>query len=149
MKLILITAAVLAALTPGAAAAVPPETTVIGTAEIRIEQPASTFDFRVQATGDGRSGTGVIFLTHHDDREISWAVARVDCVRWHGRTVTVTGVVGDAENYAVARPGDRVSLSIRDGRPDLIGAAFQDEAHRCRGPVPNQPVDEGDFVITP
>ncbi|MFC7620023.1 hypothetical protein [Microlunatus sp. GCM10028923] len=58
MKLILITAAVLAASIPSVAAAVPPETAVIGTAGIRIEEPASTFDFRVQATGSAsRSGT--------------------------------------------------------------------------------------------
>lgn len=122
---------------------------MIGTAEVHTQNPVTTFDFRIQATGDGRTGTGVIFLTHHDDHQISWAVARVDCVRRHGRTVAVTGVVGDAQSFAAVGPGDRVGLTVRDGRPDLIGVAFQDGASRCSGPAPDRPVDEGDFVITP
>ena len=152
-KICLAAAVALVALIPSVAEAVPPPpsagrpVSVIGAAELDTAEPPTTFDFRVQATGDGRTGHGLIFLTHHDQTRISWAVARVDCVRRYGRAVVVTGVVGDAQDYAVAGPGDRVSLSVRDGAPDLIGFGFRDQVRRCRGPLPDRQVDRGAFRI--
>lgn len=147
-KIILAASVVLLALTPSAAQAAPPTVSVVGSAEIDTVDVPSTFDFRVQARGDGRSGSGVIILTHHNETMISWAVARVDCVRRYGRSVVVvTGVVGDAQDFAAAGPGDPISLSVRDGSPDLIGFGSGDGVRPCRGPLPDRPVDRGDFRV--
>jgi hypothetical protein len=155
MKNLCLAAAALLTPTPSVAQAAPDQASsgrpvsVIGAAEIDTVEPPATFDFRVQASGDGRTGSGVIFLTHHDDARISWAVARVDCVRRSGRDVVVTGVVGDAQDFAVAGPGDRVSVSVRDGSPDRLGFGSRDQVTRCRGPLPDRAVDRGDFRIGP
>lgn len=145
-KICLATAVALLAFTPTAEAATS-TVSVIGEAEIAIPEPASTFDFRVHASGDGHSGTGVIWLSHHNDTRIGWAVARVDCVRRHGQVAILTGVVGDAQDFAVAGPGDPISLTIRDGAPDMLGFASREQVTRCQGPKPGQPITTGDFRI--
>ena len=138
-RICLAAAVALVALTPSMAQAASPQPSggrplsVIGAAEIDTVEPPSTFDFRVQAGGDGRSGSGVIFLTHHNDNQISWAVARVDCVRRYGRDVVVTGVVGDTQDFAVADPGDRVSVAVRDGSPDSLGFGSRDQVTSLSG----------------
>lgn len=129
-------------------AAAPRPVSVVGVAEVDTDTvPVTTFDIQVHARGDGRSGEGVIWLTHRDDTRIAWAVARVDCVRRQGGTVMVTGVVGDAEDFAIAAPGDRISVSVRDGDPDLIGVGSREQVTHCHGPLPTATVTRGDFRI--
>lgn len=136
-------------LTPTAAAgspASPRQVSVLGWSAIDIAEPMSTFDFRVHARGDGRTGSGVVWLSHHDDSRIGWAVARVECVRKFGPIVVVTGVVGDAQDFVVG-PGAQISLSVRDGAPDMIGFGSGDPVKRCGGPRPEQVISRGDFTI--
>lgn len=147
-KIIFAVLVALLAIIPLTAEAGTRSVSVVGYAAIDIPEPASTFDFRVHARGNGRSGEGVVWLSHHDDTRIAWAVARVDCVRRIGRVVIITGVVGDAQDFAAAEPGDAISLSVRDGGPDQIGFVSGDEVTRCHGLVPERAIDRGDFVIS-
>lgn len=147
VRICLATAAALLTFTSTAHAGTQPAS-VVGSAEVDTDTvPVTTFDIRLHAHGDGRSGNGVIWLTHHDDTRIAWAVARVDCVRRQGATVVVTGVVGDAQDFAVAGPGDPVSVTVRDGDPDLVGLASREQVTRCHGPRPTSPVTRGDFRL--
>lgn len=132
--------------TPSVADAATGAVSVVGTGYVDLTDPPTTFEFQVHAHGDGRTGRGVLWLTHSNDDLISWAVARVDCVRRHGRAVVVTGRVDDAQDFAVG-PGDPISVSVRDGDPDLIGFGSGNQVRPCLGPPPNQAVSRGDFTV--
>jgi hypothetical protein len=123
---------------------------VLGHAEIDTQDPASTFEFSVHAQGNGRSGQGVVWMSHHDDTRIGWMVARVDCVRVVGSLGIVTGVVSDAQNFAVASPGEPIALTVRDnGTADTLSFASREQAQRChRSPDQETQVSRGDFRVS-
>ncbi|MBN6036554.1 hypothetical protein [Amycolatopsis sp. 195334CR] len=121
---------------------------VLGGAEIELTDPYSVFEFSVHASGDGRAGQGVVWLAHRDDQRIGWMVARVDCVRVTGSLGVVTGVVSDAQDFAVAAPGDPIALTVRDGAKDSISFASREEARKCgRSPAPAHEITRGDFRV--
>lgn len=132
------------------ATAAPTPVSVLGTARIDTGNPATgVFDVFVHGHGDGRSGTGVVWMSHHNDELVGWMVVRVDCVRKAGRVGIVTGVVSDAQDF-LAGPGDRISLTVDDRRPrDRIGFAAQGEAQRCRGPRADGEITGGDLRVSP
>lgn len=111
------------------------DVSVLGTAAIAIPVPASVFEISVHARGDNHSGTGVFWMSHHNDERIGWMVARVDCVRTEGRVGIVTAVVSDAQDFAVASPGDPIALTVRDnGRHDIVSFASREQVTRCQMP---------------
>lgn len=122
---------------------------VLGHAEIEIVDPYSVFEFSVHAQGDGRSGTGVVWMTHHNDEQIAWMVARVDCVRVNGPVAVVTAVVSDTQDFPVASPGEHIALAVRDnGGQDAMSFASREQVTRCRTSVaPDYPVTRGDFRV--
>lgn len=135
--------------TVGTAAAAPARGSVLGSAEIELSDPYSVFEFSVHAQGDGRSGQGVVWLAHHDDQHVAWMVARVDCVRVAGSVGVVTGVVSDAQDFAVAAPGDPIALTVRDGAKDSVSFASGEDARKCgRSPAPAHEITRGDFRVT-
>ncbi|QFU93761.1 hypothetical protein [Amycolatopsis sp. YIM 10] len=136
--------------TVGTAAAAPaPGGSVLGSAEIELTDPYSVFEFSVHARGDGRSGQGVVWLAHRDDQQIGWMVARVDCVRVTGSLGVVTGVVSDAQDFAVAAPGDPIALTVRDGATDSVSFASREEARKCgRSTAQPHEITRGDFRVT-
>lgn len=124
---------------------------VLGTAAIDITTPESTFEISVHARGDGRSGAGVIWISHHNDEVIGWMVARVDCVRIDGGLGVVTAVVSDAEDFAVAGPGDQVALTVRDsGTKDRASFASREQAAKCQKSRDQEfEITRGDFEVHP
>lgn len=125
---------------------------VLGTAEIHTHDPHSVFEFSVHAWGDGRSGTGAVWLSHHDDEQIGWLVARVDCVRVTGSLGVVTAVVSDAQDFSGAAPGDPIALAVRDhdtnGTRDSLRFAAREQAEKCHTPETTEhEISRGDFRV--
>ncbi|WP_158892114.1 hypothetical protein [Amycolatopsis anabasis] len=122
---------------------------VLGNAEIDTHNPESVFEFSVHAQGDGRSGRGVVWMSHHNDERIGWMVARVDCVRVEGPVGVVTAVVSDAEDFAVASPGEPIALTVRDnGTKDAISFTSPEQVKRCHGArEPGREITRGDFRV--
>ncbi|AXB47002.1 hypothetical protein A4R43_34925 [Amycolatopsis albispora] len=137
--------------TVGTAAAAPArDVSVLGNAEVELQDPYSVFEFSVHAHGNGHSGQGVLWLAHRDDERIGWMVARIDCVRVAGSLGVVTGVVSDAQDFAVASPGEPIALTVRDdGTKDGVSFASREEVTRCgKSPVPLHPITSGDFRVS-
>ncbi|WP_143101862.1 hypothetical protein [Amycolatopsis marina] len=122
---------------------------VLGHAEIDTHDPYSVFGFTVHAQGNGRSGKGVVWMSHHNDEQIAWMVARVDCVRTKGKVAVVTAVVSDAQDFPPARPGESIALAVRDnGSQDTLSFASREQATRCHtAQEPDHPITRGDFRI--
>ncbi|OLF13481.1 hypothetical protein BU204_27175 [Actinophytocola xanthii] len=126
-----------------------PHVAVLGSAKFDTHDPYSVFEFSVHARGDGRSGTGVLWMSHHNDESVGWMVARVDCVRPVGARAVVTAVVSDAQDFAPAAPGDRVALTVRDnGVKDTLSVASREQVRTCHmSPEPEFPITRGDFRV--
>lgn len=145
--------AVFAMLATAGAAASDAEATrsvaVLGKAEIDTHDPYSVFEFSLHARGDGRSGEGVMWMSHHNDELVGWMVARVDCVRSKGRLVVVTAVVSDAQDFAPAVPGDPIALTVRDnGGQDTLSFASREQVTTCHmSREPEFPITRGDFRV--
>lgn len=122
---------------------------VLGHAEIDTHNPDSVFEISIHATGRGRSASGVVWMSHHNDARIGWMVARVDCVRVLGKVGVVTAVVSDAQDFAVAAPGDPIALTVRDNPTlDSMRFASRHQAQQCRIPrTPEQEITRGDFRV--
>ncbi|WP_156050764.1 hypothetical protein [Allokutzneria albata] len=117
---------------------------VVGRAEIDTHDPVSTFEFTVHA----RAGRGVVWIAHHDDEQIGWLVARVDCVRVTGGIGVVTAIVSDAQDFSGATPGDPISLTVRDDRAgDRLGFASREQVRRCHGLEPTHGITRGDLRV--
>ncbi|OLF17423.1 hypothetical protein BU204_11655 [Actinophytocola xanthii] len=147
-----LTAALAMLTTTGAATAdveAAPSVAVLGSAEKEIHDPYSVFEFSVHARGDGRSGEGVLWMSHHNDELVGWMVARVDCVRSVGSRAVVTAVVSDAQDFAPAAPGDSIALTVRDnGGQDTLSVASREQVTTCHMSREQEfPVTRGDFRI--
>jgi hypothetical protein len=130
----------------------PRRVAVLGQAEIDTIDPYSVFEFSVHAQGNGRSGEGVVWMTHHNDEQIAWMVARVDCVRADGPVAVVTAVVSDAQDFPPASVGEHIAVAVRDnstqGTQDTMSFASREQVTKCRTSVaPDYPVTRGDFRV--
>lgn len=121
--------------------------TVLGRAEIDTHDPYTVFEFSVHAKGNGRSGEGVVWITHHNDDQIAWMVARVDCVRAEGSVAVVTAVVSDTQDFPPASPGEHIALAVRDnGSQDTMSFASREQVRKCHtSEEPDYPITRGDF----
>jgi hypothetical protein len=147
-----LTAAIAMLATGGAVAAdveAAPHVAVLGSAEFETHDPYSVFEFSVHARGDGRSGEGVLWMSHHNDELVGWMVARVDCVRSVGPRAVVTAVVSDAQDFAPAVPGDRIALTVRDnGDQDTLSFASREQVTTCHMSREREfPITSGDFRV--
>lgn len=148
MGLIGATAAILATAAPADGEATR-RVSVLGHAEIDTHNPNSVFEFSIHATGRGRSSSGVVWVSHHDDTRIGWMVARVNCVRVIGKIGVVTAVVSDAQDFAIAAPGDPIALTVRDNSTgDTISVASRHQVRECHmSRTPAHEIDRGDLSV--
>ncbi|GAB3479297.1 hypothetical protein GCM10027521_14240 [Amycolatopsis cihanbeyliensis] len=123
---------------------------VLGRAEIDTHDPASVFDISVHAWGNGHSGKGVIWMSHHYAEQVGWLVARVDCVRSEGPLGIVTAVVADAQDFAGITPRDPINLTVRDnGTKDSLAFASGEQVKRChRSRTREHEIARGDFQMS-
>ncbi|RJQ79464.1 hypothetical protein D5S17_10675 [Pseudonocardiaceae bacterium YIM PH 21723] len=121
----------------------------MGQAELDIHDPDSVFRYAVRARGDGRTGDGVLWISHHHGAQFSWLVAAVTCVRGTGSTAAVTAKVIDSRDMPIAAPGVPIAFTVRDnGTKDRISVTFGQSVHRCDTATGDEAeISRGDFQV--